>query len=1411
MAEVAAAAAAVAVARPLVFALNGARVELPEVDPALTLLTFLRTKTVFRGTKRGCGEGGCGACVVFVSRYNNRIKKMEEMTVNSCLTLLCSLDGCAITTTEGLGNQQLGHHAIHKRMSGFHASQCGFCTPGMTMALYGALRNSISKSCENSQEDGSKLQLSAAEAERAIAGNLCRCTGYRPLLDTCKSFSDEVDIDDLGLREFYEENGLPPYDPTRDPIFPQFLIEEYEARESLERENGGVSASPDNGATLNGADRKYETSTVQPRFRFADSESAKDREKVWIDPEGLLDVFEAMKTYQGTAEVKLVVGNTAAGYYKDIRPNVYIDVSKVDELVKLCEKADGIEVGASVTISNFIGFLENLENLKLEGSTNGGIDVANSSTDGTSVPHVLAAHLKKIASNHVRNWGSVGGNLMMARLYNFESDVATILLGVDAHVKIVSLGSEGNIVTETVRLEDFLGKGALENGKLLQSIWIPIDKQPSKDSQVLFKTFRAAPRPLGFALAFVNAAFFARVSENKSGVVTLEEVRLALGAFGTEHAIRARRVEKHLNGKPLTWDVIFEAIRLLKTDVVPKSGTSKAEYRVSVAGSFLFQFLSPLLEKDSDHVSEFNGLLSSGKQRITMTDEYYPVGQPTVKIASDLQASGEAVYVDDIPSPENCLHAAFVYSEKALAKVKNVDVQEALETPGTVAYISAADIPPKGKNIGLKMAISEARLFATDLVECIGHFMGVMVADSYDHAKEAAGKVKVEYDLKSVGPPILSAKDAMEQNSMFPVHFAVAGETKPIGDIAEGFAEGELKLEDVQVSTESQKHFYMETQTTLAIPDEDNCMVVYSSTQTPDNVQRSIAVALGIPYHNVRVITRRVGGGFGGKVFRSSAIAVACALAAYKLRRPVRTSLDRNTDMCVIGGRSPSTSTFSVAFTKEGRITALKAQVLIEAGYEPDFSVFLPGDFTHALKKYNYGALELDFRICKTNTVPKTAMRGPGQVQGSFLAESIIEHVAARLKLDPEIIRERNFHDISSLSKYYGAGAAGSSESYTLPSIWARLKASMNWVDREREVQQFNEKSTWMKRGLAMIPIIYCNMAGSKSAMVSIFADGSIVLETPGVEIGQGLHTKVRQAAAFALSKLFSKGRGVDISRIRIVQMDSISMANSGITSNSTTSEGCCAAVQAACEILVERLTPTFQMLQAGAPDSEVKWDTLISKAMFMTDMKVHHKYTPKQSFYLNYGAAASEVEINLLTGETQILATDLVFDCGKSLNPAVDIGQIEGAFVQGIGFFMTEGVEIDKDGRESADGTWTYKIPTVDTINKRFHVELFNSPALQERVLSSKASGEAPFLLAGSVYCAIRKAVISARKDRKNWVADSKLADQDSVPDDFRLNPPASMTRIKELCGLDNVELYVASMAASNQNIKLDAQSNSV
>lgn len=273
-------------------------------------------------------------------------------------------------------------------------------------------------------------------------------------------------------------------------------------------------------------------------------------------------------------------------------------------------------MGAAVTISNFIDFLENLEPRKAGG------------VDSKPIAHVLAAHLRKVASNHVRNWGSVGGNLMMARLYKFESDIATILLGLDAEV-IVS--------GRNLKLEHFLRNGALQNGELLQSIWIPLES-----SGAIFKTVRAAPRPSGFALAYVNAAFFGRVSEKDHGVA-LEDVRLAFGAFGTDYALRARRVEEHLNGRLLTWGVISEAVRLLKIELVPKPGTTKPHYRVSAAVSILFQFLAPFLRNGEELIIKPQRLLNSGKQTITVSDELTPVGQPSAKMLSELQASGTII------------------------------------------------------------------------------------------------------------------------------------------------------------------------------------------------------------------------------------------------------------------------------------------------------------------------------------------------------------------------------------------------------------------------------------------------------------------------------------------------------------------------------------------------------------------------------------------------------------------------------------------------------------------------------------------------------------------------------------------------------------------------------------------------
>ncbi|KAH9323340.1 hypothetical protein KI387_017979, partial [Taxus chinensis] len=583
-------------------------------------------------------------------------------------------------------------------------------------------------------------------------------------------------------------------------------------------------------------------------------------------------------------EPKLVVGNTSAGIYKDIKPKVIIDISKIPELQIIKRHEFGIEVGAAVTIAKLIEVLDDTNAI-----TDDILDPVKGIYTGNLVFQGIANHLKKLASGFIRNTASVGGNLIMAQKLSFDSDVATVLLGAGASVKIISPQRLESVFT----MEEFLDKPCLDSGALLLSVCIPHWNEVSNPREIngyvseklLFKTYRAAPRPLGNAVSYVNAAFLAQISPNKTQRYQVgKNLRLAFGAFGVKHAIRATGVEEFLVDKVLSPGILLEAIEMLKGYIIPRGGTSKSAYRQSVAVGFLFDFLCPFVKDvvppcivDSVEAgSSQNGIgkwsskpksLTVGKQAMKFHDEYNPVGQPSQKVFADLQASGEAVYVDDIPAPENCLYGAFVLSEKALALINKVDVKHALESPTVVSYISSTDIPKQGRNLGAEAFFGGEVLFAEDTVEWVGQPIGLMVAKTWHDAKRAAAKASVEYDCETLGPPILSVEDAGEKKSFFEVPEWCA--PKPVGDFAEGMSKADHRIESAEVRIGSQYYFYLETQTALAIPDEDECMVVYSSCQLPSSVQTTIAKSLGIPIHNVRVITRRVGGGFGGKGFRA--------------------------------------------------------------------------------------------------------------------------------------------------------------------------------------------------------------------------------------------------------------------------------------------------------------------------------------------------------------------------------------------------------------------------------------------------------------------------------------------------------------------------------------------------------------
>ncbi|KAL1188795.1 Aldehyde oxidase 4 [Cardamine amara subsp. amara] len=1278
----------------LVFNVNGEKFEVLSVDPSTTLLEFLRSNTRFKSVKLSCGEGGCGACIAILSKYDPVLDQVEEYSINSCLTLLCSINGCSITTSEGLGNTEKGFHPIHKRFAGFHASQCGLCTPGMCISLYSALSNAHNSRNSNSSPE----YLTALAAEKSIAGNLCRCTGYRPIADACKSFAADVDIEGLGFNSFWRKGDsreemfkkLPPYNPDKDLVnFPDFL------KERIKRQQNVLD---------------------QKRYH-------------WSTPISVAELQEILATTNPGGDrglMKLVVGNTGTGYFKEEKQYArYIDISHIPEMSMIKKDDRGIEIGAAVTISKVIDAL-------MEENTS------------AYVFKKIGIHMEKVANHFIRNSGSIGGNLVMAQSKNFPSDITTLLLAADASVYMINAGKH-----EKLRMGEYLvSPPILDTKTVLLKVHIPC-WMVSSTTGLLFETYRAAPRPIGSALPYINAAFLAVVSHDPSSrSITVDKCRLAFGSYGGHHSIRAREVEDFLTGKVLSHSILYEAVRLIKGIIVPSTETSYPGYKKSLAVGFLFDFLYPLVEGSSwdsgrkhvdGHVDPTISLpLLSSAQQVFESKEYHPVGEAVIKFGAEMQASGEAIYVDDIPSLPNCVHGAFIYSTKPLAWIKNVGFRGNMAPIGVLAVITVKDIPRVGQNIGYKSMFGAGLLFADEVTICAGQIIAFVVAETQKHAEMAANLAEVEYDAMNIGTPVLSVEDAVKRGSLFEVPPEYYPE--PIGDISKGMAEADRKIRSVELRLGSQYFFYMETQTALALPDEDKCLVVYSSTQSPEYTQSVIATCLGIPDHNVRVITRRVGGGFGGKAIKSMPVATACALAAQKLQRPVRIS--------------------------DGKLTALELIILIDAGVDVDVSPMIPLNIINSLKKYDWGALSFDIKVCKTNLPSRTSLRAPGEVQGSYIAESIIENVASSLNIDVDVVRRINLHTYESLSKFYKQ-VAGEPDEYTLPLLWDKLEISADFGRRVESVKEFNLRNVWHKRGISRVPIIH----------------QVVHRPTPG---------KVQQMVAYGLGMIKCEGSEDLLERIRLLQTDTFSMAQSSYTAGSTTSENCCEAVRLCCIILVERLKPTMNQILENS--RLVTWDMLIQQAYAQSvDLSARTFYKPESSTaeYLNYGVGASEVEVDLVTGRTEIIRSDIIYDCGKSLNPAVDLGQIEGAYVQGIGFFMYEEYTTNENGLVIEEGTWDYKIPTIDTIPKQFNVQILNSGHHKNRILSSKASGEPPLLVAASVHCATRSAIREARKQYLSWnCANGECRDKTDIG--FELPVPAIMPVVKELCGLESVEKYL-------------------
>ena len=732
-----------------------------------------------------------------------------------------------------------------------------------------------------------------------------------------------------------------------------------------------------------------------------------------------------------------------------------------------------------------------------------------------------------------------------------------------------------------------------------------------------------------------------------------------------------------------------------------------------------------------------------------MNDKLAVIGQSTRHDSALAHCTGEARFTDDIPELPGTLHAALVLSDIAHARLHGLNTATAASMPGVVAIIGPQDIP--GHNDVSPTHRGGEPLFADTEILHWGQALAMVVATSRDAALLAARAVTAEVEVLR---PVLSVDEALAANDLL-----MAPMVMTTGDYAKALAASPHRLSG-EFRCGGQEHFYLEGQICLAIPGEDGDLALHSSTQHPTEVQHIAAGILGCDFNRISVHVRRLGGGFGGKESNASWIGAAAALAAVKTGRPVKLRLPRKTDMAVTGKRHPFLFRWDVGFDDTGRILGLDALMAADGGHTLDLSTgVIFRAVTHALNVMAVPDIRIDGRVLRTNTVSNTAFRGFGGPQGVVLSEEIIRRIARAIGSTPEAVRERNFAGEANGSfTPYGQKLEGD----LISRVWAETKDLSGWDARRAAVDAFNASHPHKRRGLGSFVLSFgisfgvqaMNQAG---ALVHVYADGSIRLNHGGTEMGQGLFIKIAQVVAETF--------GVPLSRVRITATSTAEVPNTSPTAASTGTDLNGWAARIAAGALRERMVKVaaehwaVEEAEIEMVDDEVRAGNhrmsfgelaKLCHAKRVSLSATGHYKTPGLSwdpatmrgepfFYFTYAAAVAEVEVDSLTGEHRCLGAWLVEDCGRSLNPAVDLGQIEGAFVQGMGWLTSEELFWDTQGRLRTLGPSTYKIPGSRDVPEVFEVRLLSdAPARADTIFRSKAVGEPPLMLATCVWNAL-------------------------------------------------------------------------
>ncbi|XP_055537408.1 xanthine dehydrogenase/oxidase-like [Wyeomyia smithii] len=1231
----------------IVFTINGTvyKVNPTSVPIDTTLNTFIRNYAHLSGTKFMCLEGGCGACIVNVNGIHPVTKQKFSWAVNSCLFPVLSCHGLDVVTVEGIGDKQDGYHPTQKALAYFNGTQCGYCSPGMVMNMYSLLESKQGK-------------VTMDEVENAFGGNICRCTGYRPILEAFKSLAIDAEP---RLKEACQD------------------IEDL------------TKICPKTGVTCSGKCSAVDEVKQQEGIHFNSADG-----KEWHKVYNITDVFAVLEKI-GSKPYMLVAGNTAHGVYRNYKVQVFVDINSIEELRShSCDNR--LTIGANVSLTELMTILTD----------------AAAKTNNFKYCLELVKHIDLIANVPVRNTGTIAGNLCIKNQHKeFPSDLYLILEAVGAKLTIAELGGK----TKTVTPAEFVSLDM--NKKIILNIILP----PLSSGIYKFRSLKIMPRAQN-AHAYVNGAFLFKFSADKK---IIDTATICFGGINPDFT-HALQTEKQIAGKNIFSSDTFQAIiRTLSAELEPDWVLPDASpaYRKNLAISLFYKAtLSVASEMGVSIEARFRSggttlerPLSTASQRFDTYKENWPLTKNVPKIEGLAQTSGEAKYANDMPTLPNELYAAFVLGTKPHAKIEKIVADEALKLPGVVAFFSAKDIPGTNNFMYFSnfMGSEIEEVFASETVHYHGQPVGLIVAKSHALANRAAGLVKITYSLQNSAVVLSTAKEVLRANAQDRIKempYSTHGENY------DAAPKGDLNIKG-HFEIGGQYHYYMETQTCVCIPIEDG-MDVYSSTQWVDLTQMAIARVLKVPQNSLNLYVRRLGGGYGGKGTRATLIACACALAAQITKRPVRFVMSLEANMKAIGKRYPVISDYEVEVSKTGKIVKLYNEYVHDFGYNWNESMGHAGRFFSNC--YDDTVFKTVAKGAKTDCASNTWCRAPGTTEGVAMIENIMEHVAFATGLDPLEVRMANMpKDMKMLE------------------IMPQFRADVEFDARRKEIDQFNKEHRWRKRGIAIVPMRYPQgYFGSLHAIVSVYHDdGTVAISHGGIEMGQGMNTKAAQVAAHIL--------GISLDKISIKPTNNLTSPNDICSGGSMTSETVSYAVKRACEILLERFKPIRD------EHKDVSWEELIEKCHAQSvDLCATYMYKASDlAPYIIWGLSCSEVEVDILTGNVQLRRVDILEDVGESLSPGIDVGQIEGSFVMGIGYYLTEALVFDpKDGALLTDRTWTYKPPGAKDIPVDFRIRFMQNSSNQTGVLRSKATGEPAMNMTISVIFALRYALLSARKD---------------------------------------------------------------